>query len=84
LPHHHGVLNGNGYATDYQHDSEVLVPSSVVSIAVFVEYWTSEDKASENTELDGFVEAVPDAVNAEADVKESRGQPSEPHDSEEF
>jgi hypothetical protein len=55
-----------------------------MTIAVHVKDRACPDEASEDTELYGFVEAIPDTIDAEADVEERGVQPSEPQQAEEL
>lgn len=40
-----------------------------MTIVVFVENRTSEDKSSKHSKLNGFVQAVPNTVDAESDIE---------------
>lgn len=50
----------------------------IVAIVVFVEHWSCKNEASKDTELDCFVQAIPHAVNAEANIEQRGAEPSEP------
>jgi hypothetical protein len=53
-------------------------------VAVLVKHRACEDEGGEGAKLNGFVEAIPDAVDAKADVKEGRAEPGEPYQREEL
>lgn len=53
-------------------------------VAILVKNRASKDEGSEHAKLNGFVEPVPDAVDSEADVKESGIEPGEPYQREEL
>lgn len=53
-----------------------------MAITVLVEDRASENKARQCTELNGFVQAIPDAVDAEADIEQCGAKPCKPDEGE--
>lgn len=82
LPHDQSILNSNCRPTDGQRDRKVFIGHEIVAITVLVEDRASENKARQCTELNGFVQAIPDAVDAEADIEQCGAKPCKPDEGE--
>jgi hypothetical protein len=78
LPHDHGVLHCKASAGYHEYYSKMPVGLLIVAVVIFVEHWSRKNEASKDTELDCFVQAIPNAVNSEASIEQCGAEPSEP------